>query len=101
MSDPTTVVAKTNTTAGSCTAVQCDCHTMWSMAQQFAYLRLANETGAFKAQLVKGYSVRARRIAATYARFYLEQEDGGNSALKGRFYWMALGAFASKTVACT
>jgi len=47
------------------------------------------------------YSDRARRIAATYARFYLEIEDYGDPAKKGRFYWMALGAFASKTVACS
>jgi hypothetical protein len=47
------------------------------------------------------YVARARRIAATYARFYLEQEEGCDPALKGRFYWMALGAFASKIVACS
>ncbi|WP_111640711.1 DUF2515 family protein [Marinimicrobium alkaliphilum] len=43
---------------------------------------------------------RARRIAATYARFYLETEDGGDPSKLGRCYWMALGTFASKTVAC-
>lgn len=74
---------------------------MWSMAQQFSYLRLCDHRGDFKAVLIKDYAVRARRIAATYARFYLEQEVGGQVDKKGRFYWMALGAFASKTVACT
>ncbi|MEM6406046.1 MAG: hypothetical protein AAF669_05595, partial [Pseudomonadota bacterium] len=50
--------------------------------------------------LLDCYYTRARRIAATYARFYLETEEGCDPAKKGRFYWMALGAFASKTVAC-
>ncbi len=101
MADPTTVEAMTNTTPNSCVDVHCDCNTMWSMAQQYSYLRLSDEIAPFKSKLVKDYAVRARRIAATYARFYLEQEDGGEQAKKGRFYWMALGAFASKTVACT
>mgnify|MGYP003460371757 CR=1 FL=1 len=101
MADPTTVEAMTNTTPNSCVDVHCDCNTMWSMAQQYSYLRLSDEIAPFKSKLVKDYAVRARRIAATYARFYLELEDGGDQAKKGRFYWMALGAFASKTVACT
>jgi hypothetical protein len=101
VADPTTVIATTNTTPNSCVDVHCDCNTMWSMAQQYSYLRLSDEIAPFKSNLVKDYAVRARRIAATYARFYLEQEDGGDQAKKGRFYWMALGAFASKTVACT
>jgi hypothetical protein len=50
---------------------------------------------------VKHPAVRARRLAAIYARFYPELEDGGKPQWKGRFYWMALGAFASKTVACS
>ena len=101
MADPTTLEVMTNTTPNSCVEVKCDCNTMWSMAQQFSYLRLSDETAPFKSTLVKNYAVRAKRIAATYARFYLELEQGGNVAKKGRFYWMALGAFASKTVACT
>ena len=101
MADSTTVEVATNATPNSCVDVQCDCNTMWSMAQQFSYLRLCDDRGAFKASLIKDYAVRARRIAATYARFYLEKEVGGDPAKKGRFYWMALGAFASKTVACT
>jgi hypothetical protein len=44
---------------------------------------------------------RASIVAATYARFYLETEEFGNPKRKGRYYWMALGAFASKIVACT
>ena len=101
MADPTTVEAMTNTTPQSCVDVKCDCNTMWSLAQQFSYLRLSDETAPFKSTLVADYAVRARRISATYARFYLEQEEGGNLAKKGRFYWAALAAFASKTVACT
>ena len=101
MADSTTVEAMTNTTPNSCVDVHCDCNTMWSLAQQFSYLRLSDETAPFKSTLVKDYAVRARRISATYARFYLEQEQGGNAAKKGRYYWAALAAFASKTVACT
>jgi len=71
------------------------------MAQEFAYLRLCNDTGTDTPRLIGYYSARARRIAATYARFYLEMEEHGNPKKKGRYYWMALGAFASKTVACT
>ncbi len=101
MVDLTTKIAATNPKLNSCVDVNCDCNTMWSMAQQFSTVRLCTLTGPNKGTLLKSYAVRARRIAATYARFYLEQEEGGNSAKKGRFYWMALGAFASKTVACT
>lgn len=100
MSDPTTIEAPTNTKPESCVGVQCDCNTMWSFTQQYCYLRLCTDAGNMKAQLVKDYAVRARRISATYARFYLEQEEGSDATKKGRFYWMALGAFASKTVAC-
>lgn len=100
MAESTTVVAKTNPTAQSCVTVTCDCNTMWSMAQQFCYLRLSHETGDHKSELIADYPTRARRIAGTYARFYLEQEEGCDPAKIGRFYWMALGAFASKTVAC-
>jgi hypothetical protein len=101
VTDTTTSKATTNTTANSCVDVQCDCNALWSMAQQFSYLRLSDKTAPFRATLLTDYGVRARRIAATYARYYLEQEDGSDPAKKGRFYWMALGAFASKTVACT
>ncbi|MET3138670.1 hypothetical protein AAKU61_003041 [Undibacterium sp. GrIS 1.2] len=101
MADPTTVEATTNVTLNSRVEVKCDCNTMWSLAQQFSTMRLCTHTGVHKGQLVEDYAVRARRIAATYARFYLEQEEGGSPDKKGRFYWMALGAFASKTVACT
>lgn len=95
------VEGKTNNKDQSCVDAVCDCNTMWSIVQEMATSRLSEQTGPYKRRLIKSYAVRARRIAATYARFYLEQEDGGSPDRKGRFYWMALGAFASKTVACT
>ena len=100
MSDPTTVTALTNIKPNSCVDVKCDCETMWSLVQQDCYLRMTQSTGDFKSDVVENYAARARRISGTYARFYLEQEKGCEPKYKGRFYWMALGAFASKTVAC-
>lgn len=90
----------TNQNKDSCQQFDFDCDYMWSIAQQFAYARLCDKKGN-NIVLTTMYSSRARRIAATYARFYLETEVGGNPKLKGRYYWMALGAFASKTVACS
>jgi hypothetical protein len=101
MADAGKRTAMTNTTSKSCAEVTCDCNTMWSMAQQFSSTRLCTQTGEDKGRLVRDYAVRARRIAGTYARFYLETEEGGDKEKLGRYYWMALGAFASKTVACT
>ena len=95
------VEAKTNEKELSCVDATCGCGTMWSFAQEFSVERLSEVTGDRRGKLVEDLEVRARRIAATYARFYLELEHGGDPAKKGRFYWMALGAFASKTVACT
>lgn len=101
----------TNTQAGSCVAIQMTCSDMWSVAQDFAHKRLSQLLKAhtpgvdigswrFEVKFLANYNVRARRIAATYARLYLETEDHGDLTKKGRYYWMALGAFASKTVAC-
>jgi hypothetical protein len=80
--------------------VICDCGLLWSLAHQFTYLRLSDKVDDNEYKLVDLFSARAKRIAATYARFYLETEEGGDSAKMGRYYWMALGAFASKTVGC-
>ncbi len=92
----------TNETPDSYVTVTSDCQIRWGQAHQFAYTRLGetldNRTQTF--DLLDCYYTRARRIAATYARFYLETEEGCDETKKGRFYWMALGAFASKTVAC-
>jgi hypothetical protein len=100
MADASKKEAMTNTTPKSCVEVNCDCNTMWSLAQQFSTTRLSVKTGENEGELIEDYAVRARRIAATYARFYLELEDGCDEKKLGRYYWMALGAFASKTVAC-
>lgn len=81
------------------------CDKLWAMGQEAAIGRLSVETRSFfstaaKQELVADFAARAARIAATYARFYLEQEEGGKPHLKGRFYWMGLAAFASKQVKC-
>lgn len=93
--------AKTNTTINSCTPKTCTCAELWSVSQQFCLERMSEEVSSNTYDFVDSYSVRARRIAGTYARFYLETEKNGSLSKRGRFYWMALGAFASKTVACT
>ena len=93
--------AKTNTTINSCTPKTCTCEELWSVSQQFCLERMSEKVSNNTYDFVDSYSVRARRIAGTYARFYLETEKNGSPNKKGRFYWMALGAFASKTVACT
>jgi hypothetical protein len=104
----------TNTKEGSVCQLNAQCDTMWSLAQQFAYVRLSEAPNFIQRQFLKpgakllpdrsifkDYAQRARIISATYARFYLELEEHGTPKKKGRYYWMALGAFASKTVACT
>ncbi len=80
--------------------VKITCKTYWSKAQEFSIIRMSERVGFNEYDLLDYYEVRAKRIAATYARFYLETEDGGDPSKLGRYYWMALGAFASKTVAC-
>lgn len=99
------VTSKSNREEGSVCQAKCECSDLWSWAQEFAYLRLSiqkngprmpNLEWVLRMDLVG----RAKIIAATYARFYLELEDHGDRKKKGRYYWMALGAFASKTVAC-
>ena len=93
--------AQTNQTPKSCTSQTCNCKTFWSLLQQTAYVKLSNSMKQNQYHLEPWYEQRARRIAAIYARIYLEmdKELGGKPLLKGRFYWMGLGAFASKTVA--
>ncbi|NUU01345.1 DUF2515 family protein [Herbaspirillum robiniae] len=95
------VQSQTNSDEKSCKDVHCDCNLMWSMVQQMSTKRLCKLHGRNEGSIIPVYSDRARRIAATYARFYLETEDHGDPSKKGRFYWMALGAFASKTVGCS
>ena len=98
MADPKPVNA-VNNTPNKTQQITITCNELWSSAQQFSYLRLSDKKNN-EYKLIGLYAARARRIAATYARFYLEIEEGGDKSKLGRYYWMALGAFASKTVAC-
>jgi len=91
--------SNTNTTENSCKAVQCDCLTFWEIYQQEAIKRVSNLKKGNQYKLEPGYEARARRIASVYAKIFLEQELNSIKQLKGRYYWMGLGAFASKTVA--
>ncbi|WP_260411717.1 DUF2515 family protein [Pseudomonas glycinae] len=86
--------------------IEANCAHLWSLAQFQAIKRLSVYRkeyyvfGDTKWMLVGDFSARAARIAGVYASFYLEKEDGGKEAFKGRFYWMGLAAFASKQVKC-
>lgn len=93
----------TNLDAESLKDAKCDCLRYWELLQQEAILKLSNERNS-SANLYKfemGYEARARRIAAVYADFFLEKDKrlGAEEKYRGRYYWMGLGAFASKTVA--
>lgn len=99
--DPKTLTwySKTNQNENSCTTAQCDCKTFYELHQQTAIKLLSNHVKSNHYKLEPGYEARARRIAAIYAKTFLEIGYYGNSNLVGRFYWMGLGAFASKTMA--
>jgi hypothetical protein len=97
----------TNDTPNSQHKITLGCWYQWSLGQQAAYSRLSEQDpenfgiwGQPKLVLISTFSKRAARIAATYARFYLEEEPGCDKAHKGRFYWAGLAAFASKQVKC-
>jgi hypothetical protein len=102
--------------------LKCDCQAIWTLAQQYAICQIvthapvcqgkpdyregnpaASSTMQNKTppEFVSNYAVRARRIAAAYAATYLEDFSHGKKELVGRFYWLGLGAFASKQVAVT
>ncbi len=102
--------------------VHCSCEIIWSLAQQFAMRQIVThapvhphlpdyrEGGPDVANalrekgppaFVSDLEVRARRIAAAYARVFLEDSPQGDKSKVGRFYWLGLGAFASKQVAAT
>lgn len=98
-------VLNTNTTSDSVQDITLSCAELWSIGQQEAIRRLSIQRSCLftrvpRQHLVGDFSARAARIAATYARFYLETEQGCNPDYKGRFYWMGLAAFASKQVKC-
>lgn len=105
MSADPILTCTTNTQPGSLSKQTFGCEILWAWGQQEAIRRLTLEkrdpySQQVRSELVASFSARAARIAATYARFYLELENGGKPELKGRFYWMGLAAFASKQVKC-
>jgi len=75
--------SQTNQTPKSCHSEKCTCNTFWSLLQQTSYIKLSNKTGNNQYRLEVWYEQRARRIAAIYARIYLEMEKelGGNPNL--------------------
>lgn len=111
--DPKTLTwySKTNKRENSCTPITCGCPLWFELHQQTAIKLLSNHTKNNEYKLEPGYEARAKRIAAIYAHLFLETlvlDDKahpnqlikfGNTNLRGRFYWMGLGAFASKTMA--
>ncbi len=120
MADNLKATGQTNPDPNTCVDAQCNCDIIWSLAQQFSMRQIVTNgvshnaqpdyrevrgTGgvpqAHAPQFVNDSEVRARRIAAAYARVYLEEFPLGDKNKKGRFYWLALGAFASKQVAAT
>ncbi len=105
MSADPILTCTTNTRPDSVSKQTFGCEILWAWGQQEAIRRLTVEkrdpySQHMRSELVASFSARAARIAATYARFYLELEDAGKPELKGRFYWMGLAAFASKQVKC-
>jgi hypothetical protein len=112
----------TNPQPNTCVDAQCSCDIIWSLAQQFAMRQIVTHAPVHKhmpdyregdphvsavqiesgaPQFVTDYAVRARRIAAAYARVFLEDFHLGDTKKTGRFYWLGLGAFAAKQVAVT
>jgi hypothetical protein len=112
----------TNPEPNTCVDAQCSCDIIWSLAQQFAMRQVVTHAPVHKHMpdyregdphvsskqiekatpaFVGDSEVRARRIAAAYARVFLEDFHLGDTSKIGRFYWLGLGAFASKQVAAT
>lgn len=123
MAENLKVTGTTNPEPNTCVDAHCNCDIIWSLAQQFAMRQLVTHTPAHGEMLdyrdgnthvseeqfakkgpptfVSDPVVRARRIAAAYARVFLEDFHLGDTSKIGRFYWLGLGAFASKQVAAT
>ncbi|WP_288998648.1 hypothetical protein [uncultured Psychrobacter sp.] len=94
----------TNIVKNSCTTKTMPCSYTWSIAQYQCFEKLTTnadkKSSTIHLKVVQDGEARARRIAAVYAKFYLEHSNvNGNTRYKGRHFWMGLGAFASKTVA--
>ncbi|MPV67488.1 DUF2515 family protein [Burkholderia sp. BE17] len=111
----------TNPKSNTCIDANCDCKIIWSLAHQYAMAQLDTRTPILKdgtpdyrfsshtvsetkiepgdASFVgKHYGARARRVASSYARMFLEEFHLGEKDKLGRFYWTGLGAFAAKQV---
>ncbi len=123
MAENLKVTGTTNPEPNTCVDAHCSCDIIWSLAQQFSMRQLVTHAPVHdqvpdyrdadshvSEQLsekkgppafVSDPAVRARRIAAAYARVFLEDFHLGDTSKIGRFYWLGLGAFASKQVAAT
>lgn len=124
MAENLKVTGTTNPEPNTCVDAHCDCNIIWSLGQQFAMRQIVTRTSVPGEMLdhrdcnthvseqlfakkegpptfVSDPEVRARRIAAAYARVFLEDFHLGDTSKIGRFYWLGLGAFASKQVAAT
>lgn len=102
------IEALTNDKCNSQCVGQLSCSQMWSVMQYRSYEALSSGYG--------GYGVpyptktmrfddkplsRIKKIASSYAKIYLETTGAYDKPnLRGRFYWMGLGAFAAKQVYC-
>ncbi len=107
------ISVKTSIPINTCATANCSCIDFWQFLQQETYVKICVKSKKDwiynlidkhpeiedKDILEWKYEIRARRIAANYAKIYLETQKWGNPEFKGRFYWMGLAAFASKTVA--
>ena len=123
MAENLKVTGTTNPDLDTCVDAQCSCEIIWSLAQQFSMRQIVthapthphlpdyrerNGSALGEQPEQKGPPafvgdpvVRAKRIAAAYARVFLEDFHLGDKSKVGRFYWLGLGAFASKQVATT
>lgn len=72
-----------------------DCAGVWSLVQYQSYAAVSIKRGTHSLEFNAVALDRVKLISSLYARIYLEL-DGGNPALKGRFYWAGLAAIAAK-----
>lgn len=123
MAENLKVTGTTNPDPNTCVDAQCSCEIIWSLAQQFSMRQLVTHAPmhahlpdyrecsghvlgeqfekSWTPTFVGDLEIRAKRIAAAYARVFLEDFHLGDKSKVGRFYWLGLGAFASKQVAAT
>lgn len=91
---------QTNEICDSQCVKQLDCEGHWSLVQYQSYAALSVKRGSHSIEFNRVALDRIKLISSLYAQLYLEQNDGGNPALKGRFYWAGLAAIAAKQVYC-